>query len=284
MIEIVRTVAEMRARRAAWRRQGLSVGLVPTMGYLHEGHASLIETAAATDDRVIVSVYVNERQFGPGEDLERYPRDIERDLAVCERAGADILFNPESAEMYAADHSTTVHMAGITDELCGRSRPGHFDGVCLVVSKLFNIAEPDRAYFGQKDAQQLLVIRRMVRDLNFNIELIGCPTVREPDGLAKSSRNAYLSDDERSAAPILHRALACGLTLCEQGCRDASRVRRAVSDALAEEPLAQVEYVEVVSTDSVQPVERIDAEVLCAIAVRIGGTRLIDNFMFDPER
>lgn len=280
MIEIVETVDEVRARVAQWRAQGLTVGLVPTMGYLHEGHQSLIEQAAKDNDRVVVSVFVNPTQFGEGEDLESYPRDLERDSRACEEAGAALLLHPSPEEMYFPDRSTTIHMADISEELCGKSRPIHFDGVCLVVAKLFNIVVPDRAYFGQKDAQQLLVIKRMVRDLNFGVQVVGCPIVREADGLAKSSRNTYLSDEERAAAVVLSRALAAGKELCEQGERDAEVVRAAIRDVLAGEPLADPEYIEIVGTDTVKPVDRIEGEVLCAIAVRIGSTRLIDNFFF----
>ncbi len=282
MIEAASTIAEVRERVGAWRREGKSVGLVPTMGYLHEGHQSLIERAAAECDRVVVSVFVNPTQFGPGEDLESYPRDFERDLARCEAAGAALVFHPTPEEMYWPDRSTTIHMADISEELCGKSRPVHFDGVCLVVAKLFNIVTPEAAYFGEKDAQQLLVVRRMVRDLNFPLRVVGCPIVREADGLAKSSRNTYLSPDERRAATVLSRAIRAGQTLAESGERDASAICSAVRDVLAQEPLADVEYVEVVSQETVRPVRRVEAPVLCAIAVRIGTTRLIDNFFYDP--
>lgn len=280
VVELVETIAEVRQQVAAWRKEGLTVGLVPTMGYLHEGHQSLIRQAAKDNDRVVVSVFVNPTQFGAGEDLETYPRDIEHDKKACDEAGATLIFHPSVDEMYFPDRSTTIHMADISEELCGKSRPIHFDGVCLVVAKLFNIVEPDRAYFGQKDAQQLLVVRRMVRDLNFNLKVIGCPIIREEDGLAKSSRNTYLNAEERAAAPVLHRALEAGRALCEEGQRDANVVRTAIANVLAQEPLADPEYIEVVSTDTVKPVDRIEGEVLCAIAVRIGKTRLIDNFFF----
>lgn len=283
-METVETIAEVRTRIAEWRAQGLTVGLVPTMGFLHEGHQSLIKQAAADNDRVVVSVFVNPTQFGPNEDLESYPRDLARDQAKCEEAGASLIFHPTPEEMYYSDRSTTIHMADISEELCGKSRPIHFDGVCLVVGKLFNIVTPDRAYFGQKDAQQLLVIRRMVRDLNFGLEVVGCPIIREDDGLAKSSRNTYLSDEERKAATILSRSLAEGKKLCEEGEKDAAVIRKAVADVLSQEPMADPEYIELVSTDTVKPVDTIEGEVLCAIAVRIGKTRLIDNFFFDPTK
>lgn len=280
MVEVLETIDEVRKTVGQWRKEGLSVGLVTTMGYLHEGHQSLIRQAAKDNDRVVVSVFVNPTQFGAGEDLESYPRDLERDKAACDEAGAQVIFHPSADEMYYPNRSTTIHMADITEELCGKSRPIHFDGVCLVVNKLFNIVQPDRAYFGQKDAQQLLVIRRMVRDLNINIEIIGCPIVREEDGLAKSSRNTYLSPEERKAAVILSRALSEGKKLCEAGERDPKVVHDAIAEVLATEPLADPEYIEIVSTDTVKPVDTIAGEVLCAIAVRIGSTRLIDNFFF----
>ncbi len=282
-LELTKTIAQTREHVRAWKRAGFSVGLVPTMGYLHEGHKSLIEQAVRENDRVVVSVFVNPTQFGAGEDLESYPRDLERDLAVCAEAGANLVFHPEPDEMYAPDRATTVHVAGVTEQLCGKSRPGHFDGVCLVVSKLFNIVEPNRAYFGQKDAQQLLVVRRMARDLSFDVEVVGCPIVRESDGLAKSSRNTYLSPEERVAACVLSRSLAKGRALIEAGEREAAAVCGAIEAELATEPLANVEYIELVDANSVQPTKTITGPVLCAIAARIGKTRLIDNFFYTPE-
>ena len=198
-MEIIRTVADMKARAAAWKAEGLSIGLVPTMGSLHEGHESLMDAAREASDRVVVSVFVNPIQFGPGEDYEAYPRDLERDARICERHGVDVVFHPEVDDMYAPAHKTFVVMETLTDSLCGASRPGHFRGVCTVVTKLFNIVQPHRAFFGQKDAQQLAIIKRMVADLNMNVTVVGCPIVREADGLAKSSRNAYLSAEERQA-------------------------------------------------------------------------------------
>lgn len=282
MTQIITTISEMRAQVRAWRRAGESVGLVPTMGYLHEGHQSLIERSVADNDRTVVSVFVNPTQFGPNEDLESYPRDLDHDVELVARAGADVVFHPEPEEMYFSDRCTTVHVEGLGSELCGKSRPIHFDGVCLVVSKLLNIVVPDRAYFGQKDAQQLLIVRRMVRDLSIGADIVGCPIVREADGLAKSSRNTYLSPDERAAAVVLSRSLARGRAVAEAGERSAEAVRAAIRAELATEPLAEPEYVEVVDTDTVSPVDVIAGEVLVAIAVRIGTTRLIDNFFFDP--
>ncbi len=277
------TVAEVREQVRAWKREGLSVGLVPTMGFLHEGHKSLIVRAAAENDRVVVSDFVNPTQFGPNEDLESYPRDFERDCALCEEAGAALVFHPEPSEMYAPDACTYVNMDALTHELCGLTRPVHFRGVCTVVSKLFNIVTPDRAYFGQKDAQQLAVVRRMVRDLNFGIEVVGCPIVREEDGLAKSSRNTYLSAEERAAALCLSRAVFAGQKMVEEGERDAERVLAAMRDIIEAEPLAKIDYVKMVDFDTIEQIACIeDAPVLCAMAVYVGKTRLIDNFIFDP--
>ncbi|MEE1491233.1 MAG: pantoate--beta-alanine ligase, partial [Massilioclostridium sp.] len=216
-MKVSTTIAEVRSQVKEWKRQGLSVGLVPTMGYLHEGHQSLIARAARENDRVVVSVFVNPIQFGPSEDLESYPRDFERDCTLCEKTGADLVFHPEASEMYAENFCTYVDMDRLTKGLCGASRPVHFRGVCTVVSKLFHIVTPDRAYFGQKDAQQLAVIKRMVRDLSMDVEIVGCPIIREPDGLAKSSRNTYLSPQERRAAVVLSQALAEGRKALAEG-------------------------------------------------------------------
>lgn len=280
-MEIVKTIAEVRAQVKEWKKAGLSVGLVPTMGFLHEGHKSLIERAAKENDRVVVSDFVNPTQFGPTEDLASYPRDLERDAKLCEEAGASILFNPEVDEMYFEDRTTFVNMDGLTKELCGKSRPIHFQGVCTVVSKLFNIAAPDRAYFGQKDAQQLAVIKRMVRDLNFDIEIVGCPIIREEDGLAKSSRNTYLSAEERKAAVVLSQALKIGKELIEQGETSADKVKAAITEKINTEPLAKIDYVEVVDFNNIEPIKTIGNSTLTAIAVYIGKTRLIDNFIIE---
>ena len=284
-MKVSTTTAEVRSQVKEWKRQGLSVGLVPTMGYLHEGHQSLIARAARENDRVVVSVFVNPIQFGPSEDLESYPRDFERDCTLCEKTGADLVFHPEASEMYAEDFCTYVDMDRLTKGLCGASRPVHFRGVCTVVSKLFHIVTPDRAYFGQKDAQQLAVIKRMVRDLSMDVEIVGCPIIREPDGLAKSSRNTYLSPQERRAAVVLSRALAEGRKALAEGERSAQAITGIIRGVLESEPLAQPEYVELVDWETLEPVETADRPVLAAIAVRIGTTRLIDNFVFEegPE-
>lgn len=278
-MKIVETIKEVREQVKEWKKQGLSVGLVPTMGYLHEGHKSLIDRAVAENDKVVVSVFVNPMQFGPTEDLESYPRDMERDVALCENAGAALVFHPEPSEMYEDDFSSFVDMNTLTGGLCGRTRPIHFRGVCTVVAKLFNIVTPDRAYFGQKDAQQLAVIRHMVSDLSFGIEIVGCPIIREKDGLAKSSRNTYLSAEERNAALILSQSLKEGKALVEAGEKDAAKIKKVITDKINTEPLAKIDYVEVVDWKTLEPVSTIDAPILTAIAVYIGKTRLIDNFI-----
>lgn len=280
-MNIVKTISEVRNEVKNWRRQGLSVGLVPTMGYLHEGHKSLIDRACKENDKVVVSVFVNPTQFGPGEDLATYPRDIQRDAALCEDAGAALIFNPEPEEMYFDDFHTYVTMESLSDELCGKTRPIHFRGVCTVVSKLFHIVAPDRAYFGQKDAQQLAIIKRMVRDLNFDIEIVGCPIVREADGLAKSSRNTYLNPEERKAALVLSKAVGLGQELIQKGERNADVIVEKMKQLIEEEPLAKIDYVQAVDAISIQPVAEIKGTVLVATAVYIGKTRLIDNFIYE---
>lgn len=280
-MNIVKTISEVRNEVKNWKKQGLSVGLVPTMGYLHEGHKSLIDRACRENDKVVVSVFVNPTQFGPGEDLATYPRDIQRDAALCEDAGAALIFNPEPEEMYFDDFHTYVTMESLSDELCGKTRPIHFRGVCTVVSKLFHIVAPDRAYFGQKDAQQLAIIKRMVRDLNFDIEIVGCPIVREADGLAKSSRNTYLNPEERKAALVLSRAVRLGQELIQNGERNADVIVEKMKQLIEEEPLAKIDYVQVVDAISIQPVVEIKGSILVAMAVYIGKTRLIDNFIYE---
>ena len=236
---LARTVKEVKDQVREWKKQGLSVGLVPTMGYLHEGHQSLVKRAVAENDKVVVSVFVNPIQFAPNEDLETYPRDLEADCALCESTGAAMVFHPEPDEMYGDDFTTFVDMTGVTKELCGKSRPTHFRGVCTVVNKLFNIVTPDKAYFGQKDAQQLAVIRRMVRNLNMNLEVVGCPIIREADGLAKSSRNTYLSAEERKAALVLSKAIFLGEKMIKDGERDGDKVLAAMTQLIESEPLAK---------------------------------------------
>ena len=281
-MKIVETIEEVRKQVKEWKKQGLSVGLVPTMGYLHEGHQSLMEAAGKENDKVVVSIFVNPMQFGPTEDLAEYPRDLDHDAKVCEKAGVDLIFHPEPEEMYAPDFCSFVDMTGLTEGLCGKTRPIHFRGVCTVVNKLFNIVQPDRAYFGQKDGQQLAVVRRMVRDLNMDIEIIGCPIVREEDGLAKSSRNTYLSQEERKAALILSKTIRLGEEMAKTE-KDAQKVIEAMKKNIETEPLAKIDYVEVVDSLSLQRVNYIEKSVLVAIAVFIGKTRLIDNFTFELQ-
>ena len=280
-MNIATTVEQAKQTVRQWKAEGLTVGLVPTMGYLHEGHESLIKRAVTECDRVMVSVFLNPIQFAPNEDLATYPRDFAADTVLIENAGADLVFHPEPSELYAPDACTFVNVEGITSELCGKTRPTHFRGVCTVVSKLMNISQADRAYFGQKDAQQLAVVRRMVRDLNMNVEVVGCPIVREEDGLAKSSRNTYLSPDEREAALVLSRAVREGQRLMEEGERDAKTILGAMRAIIEAEPLARIDYVEMVSWDGIKPVDVADSSVLVAMAVYIGKTRLIDNFIFE---
>lgn len=281
MIKVVSTVDETRAQVKEWKKQGLTVGLVPTMGYLHEGHQSLIKKAVEENDRVVVSVFVNPIQFAPNEDLETYPRDLEADKRLCDSTGADLIFHPTPEEMYPDGFSTHIQMDNLTKELCGKTRPTHFGGVCTVVGKLFNIVQPDKAYFGQKDAQQLAIIKRMVKDLNFDLEVVGCPIVREPDGLAKSSRNTYLSADERKAALILSKAIRLGEEIVADGERNAQAIIKAMTDKINTEPLARIDYVNVVDALSIEPLDVVKGEVLVAIAVYIGKTRLIDNFIIN---
>jgi pantoate--beta-alanine ligase len=280
-MKTVNTKEEVRKIVAAWRREGLTVSLVPTMGYLHEGHQSLIKRAAGENDRVVVSVFVNPIQFAPNEDLQSYPRDLAADQIKAEEAGASLIFAPAPEEMYAPDFSTYIQTGDITKLLCGKTRPTHFQGVCSVVCKLFNIVAPDRAYFGQKDAQQLAVVRRMVRDLDMNLEIIGCPIIREEDGLAKSSRNTYLNSEERQAALVLSRALKAGREMMEKGESDGDKVLDKIRSIIATEQLARLDYAEMVSWDGIEIHHTIDRPVLVAIAVYIGKTRLIDNFIWE---
>ena len=279
-MKIVGTVKEVREQVKEWKKQGLSVGFVPTMGYLHEGHKSLMDAARKGNDKVVVSIFVNPMQFGPTEDLATYPRDLDHDAALCESAGVDLIFHPEAEEMYEKDFCSFVDMTGLTEGLCGKTRPIHFRGVCTVVNKLFNIVTPDHAYFGQKDGQQLAVIKRMVRDLNMDIEIVGCPIVREEDGLAKSSRNTYLSSVERKAALILSKTVALGKELAKTE-KDANKVVEAMKKNIETEPLAKIDYVEAVDALSMAPVEKLEGTCMLAMAVYIGKTRLIDNTLIN---
>ena len=275
-------IDEVKANVREWKKAGLTIGLVPTMGYLHEGHASLIERARRECDKVIVSDFVNPIQFGPKEDLATYPRDFEADCKLCEGLGADLIFHPEPDEMYLDGFHSYVGVDTLSTELCGKSRPIHFNGVCTVVSKLFNITEADKAYFGEKDAQQLAIVKRMVRDLNFNIEIVGCPIIREEDGLAKSSRNTYLNEDERKKALIIHQALTKGEEMVRSGEKDANKVKDTVRSIIESEPICRVDYVEIVYWNELQKVDTIDGPILTAVAVYMDEkVRLIDNFIVE---
>ena len=281
---IATTIAQVRAQVAAWKKEGLTVGLVPTMGYLHEGHASLVDEAVRQCDRVVASDFVNPTQFGPNEDLEAYPRDFDRDCALLEEHGCAMVFYPAVEEMYAPGAATYVEiLSDMPKQLCGKTRPIHFRGVCTVVSKLFNIVTPDKAFFGQKDAQQLAIIRQMVRDLSYGIEIVGCPIVREADGLAKSSRNTYLSEAERQAALVLSESVFLGQKMVAEGETDANKIVAAMTEHIQAQPLAKIDYVSAVDGVTMDPVDRIAGTVLVAMAVYIGKTRLIDNFIVEGK-
>jgi len=276
----VKTINEVRSQIKVWKKEGYSIALVPTMGYLHVGHESLIKRATSENEKVVVSIFVNPIQFGPNEDLASYPKDLYSDVLLCKAAGADLIFAPEASEMYPSDILTNISVSKLTTGLCGAKRPGHFDGVCTVVSKLFNIVSPDKAYFGEKDAQQLAVIKRMVTDLNFDIEIIGCPIVREEDGLAKSSRNFYLSPKERQASLILNKSLTKCRELLSSGEKSAELIKQIIRNELESEVLAKIDYIEVVDSLSLSVIEFVHDPIIVAIAVFIGKTRLIDNFIW----
>ncbi|MDD4890527.1 MAG: pantoate--beta-alanine ligase [Phycisphaerae bacterium] len=279
---VVQTIAEVRKFVGEARESRKSVGFVPTMGALHEGHASLIRRAVERCDYVVLSVFVNPTQFGPSEDLAKYPRTFDADRQLADRLGVDLCFAPSASEMYAANCSTYVVPEGLQDALCGRSRPGHFRGVCTVVAKLFNIVRPDVAFFGQKDAQQAVIVQRMIEDLNFAVELEVLPTVREPDGLAMSSRNAYLSPAQRQDALCLFHALQAAFAAITRAQRDAAAIRAQMQQAIAAMPSARVEYIELVDAATLKPVTGLAGHhVLIALAVHVGATRLIDNIVVD---
>jgi pantoate--beta-alanine ligase len=281
-MRICESVAEMRKARVLMR-QDRRVGLVPTMGALHEGHLSLVRAARAQCDSVVVSIFVNPLQFGPSEDLAKYPRPFERDRELLEREKVDILFTPSVDDMYPKNAVTYVTLEGMSEKLCGRSRPGHFRGVTTVVAKLFHIIEPELAFFGQKDAAQCAIIRRMVRDLNFPVEIVVGPIVREPDGLAMSSRNAYLSPQERKSALVLYRALGEVQKRFDQGERNTERLVETGKQVLSQEPGARVDYLETVDPDTLDPTSEIRSETLVAVAAFVGGTRLLDNILLSPK-
>jgi pantoate--beta-alanine ligase len=283
-VKIVQTVEALKALIRQAKREGKTVGFVPTMGYLHEGHLTLMRQAKAEQDVVVASIFVNPLQFGPTEDFAVYPRDLERDSLLAESAGVDLLFTPPVEEMYPSGHAsmlTSVEVSEITTGLCGASRPGHFRGVTTVVNKLFNIVEPDRAYFGQKDAQQVAVIKQMVKDLNMNVTVVAVPIVRETDGLALSSRNVFLSQTERQAALVLSRSLRLANEMLAGGCRQAGELRKAIAEMIEKEPLAHIDYIAITDAETLKEAEVITKPVLVALAVRIGKTRLIDNMVWE---
>ncbi len=280
MIQRISTIEEMKAVAAGLRRDGKSIGLVPTMGYFHEGHTSLMRRSAADNDDTIVTLFVNPTQFSPCEDLEKYPRNLERDTAMADEAGASFLFTPDNASMYPAGYKTYVTVEGWSSRLCGISRPIHFRGVTTVCAKLFNICAPDRAYFGMKDAQQLLIIKKMVRDLNMNLEIVAMPTVRESDGLAMSSRNVYLNPEQRKAATLISAGLTEAKKLVEAGEKRAEKALEAARAKLAESPLIKIDYLEAVSEDTLEPTQTVEPGTLIAVAAYLGSTRLIDNLSF----
>ena len=278
-MRIIESVSELRNFVSDQKNDGKTIGLVPTMGYLHDGHKSLIETSAKHNDVTIVSIFVNPTQFGVGEDLETYPRDLEHDCVVAQGGGASVIFHPTPEEMYPNGYQTYVSVEDITKILCGKSRPMHFRGVTTVCAKLFNISRADNAYFGQKDAQQLAVILRMIDDLNMNIEIVPCPIVREPDGLAMSSRNTYLSPEERKQAPVLSRSLFEAEKMFRDGIRDIRKIKKKIQEIITSSDIAEIEYIEAVSFPNLIPVDTIDGKTLIALAVKFGKTRLIDNII-----
>lgn len=279
------SIVDLRSAIAEFKKEGKSIGLVPTMGALHEGHASLIKAARAENDIVVISVFVNPTQFGPNEDYAAYPRTLEKDCNVAQAAGADIVFAPQKEDLYPNKDMTWVEVTGnITKVLCGRTRPIHFRGVTTVITKLFNLVQPDRAYFGLKDAQQTEVLRRMVDDLFFNVELRIMPIVREADGLAKSSRNTYLSKEERQAALVLSRSLEAAKEIFAQGELDSAKLINSVTSMIEAEPMSNIDYVEMYKMPGLEPVdEKIDGKVLLAVAVKFGTTRLIDNIVLEDK-
>lgn len=278
-MELIKTVEEMAALGAKLRAANTKVGIVPTMGYLHEGHLTLAKEAVANNDVVVMSIFVNPIQFGPNEDLDQYPRDMAGDIAKAESVGVDYVFAPQPSDMYPEGYATSVDMEVVTESLCGASRPGHFQGVCAVIIKLFNLVQPTNAYFGQKDGQQLAVIRRLAADLNMPVKINGVPIVREEDGLAKSSRNVYLDAECRSQAVVLSQSLQVAKRLYDGGERDAGLIKAAVRAHIETAPLAEIEYIELVDALTMQPVLRPERQVMLALAVRFKTTRLIDNIL-----
>lgn len=280
---VVQKIQEMKEIVKRLKKEGKSIGFVPTMGYLHEGHLSLVRLSKQQNDITIMSIFVNPIQFGPNEDYDRYPRDFERDKSLAEKEGVDYIFYPSVKEMYPEDFKTVVSVKKITEIMCGKSRPGHFDGVATVVLKLFNIVNPDRAYFGQKDAQQLAVIKQMVKDLNLDVEIIPCPIVREQDGLAMSSRNVYLSEEERKSAAVLYRALNLAKEMIEKGEKDVFVIKRAMEEMILKEKHTKIDYIEFVNSDTFEVVSKVEGKILIALAVFVGKARLIDNIVVEAK-
>lgn len=280
-MRIIEKIADMKELIISYKRMGKSTGFVPTMGYLHEGHLSLVNAAKTENDITIMSIFVNPTQFGPKEDFSKYPRDMDRDSMLAENAGVDVIFAPAAEEMYPRGYKTYVNVEEITDVLCGRSRPGHFRGVTTVVCKLFNIIEPDRAYFGQKDAQQAIVIKKMVKDMNMNTDIIVCPIVREADGLAMSSRNVYLNSEERKSALILSKALLEAERIIKSGEINKEKVLEFLKGKINTEKLADIDYVQILDASELKELDILDGSVLIALAVRFGSTRLIDNIIVE---
>jgi len=282
-LELIKDIEKMRGISRKALRENKTVGFVPTMGFLHEGHLELVEKAVMDNDLTVVSIFVNPTQFGENEDFDEYPRDLERDLGLLEKYNVDYVFFPRTGDIYPEDFATYVQVEKGTDVLCGKSRPGHFKGVTTVVTKLFNIVEPDRAYFGQKDGQQLLLIQKITRELNLDIEIVGCPTVREEDGLALSSRNKYLSTEERKAAKILYSTLKKAQRRIEEGERDGEKIQKIMEEEIAREPLARLDYASVVKRSDLSEAEKISGPIMIAIAVFFGSARLIDNIWMEVE-
>lgn len=280
---VVQKIQEMKEIVKRLKKEGKSIGFVPTMGYLHEGHLSLVRLSKQQNDITIMSIFVNPIQFGPNEDYDKYPRDFERDKSLAEKEGVDYIFYPSVKEMYPEDFKTVVSVKKITEIMCGKSRPGHFDGVATVVLKLFNIVNPDRAYFGQKDAQQLAVIKQMVKDLNLDVEIIPCPIVREQDGLAMSSRNVYLSEEERKSAAVLYRALNLAKEMIEKGEKDVSSIKRAMEEMILKEKYTKIDYIEFVNNETFEIISKVEGKVLIALAVFVGKARLIDNIVVEAK-
>jgi len=277
-MKVIEDISQMKDQIKAWKKEGFSIGFVPTMGYLHEGHLSLVKAARA-NDRLVLSVFVNPMQFGVNEDLDKYPRDLDRDKALCKENGVDVLFIPKQEQIYPKDFKSFVDVLDLSDKLCGVRRKGHFKGVCTILMKFFNILEPTRAYFGQKDAQQCAIIKRMVEDLNMNLTIELCEIVREEDGLAKSSRNVYLNKEERQAALVLSKAIFAGKNLVLKGEKNANSIKETMLKELEKEKLAKLDYLELVDPDNLEKLDFIEGKVLGALAVFIGKTRLIDNFL-----